>query len=125
MASGAFLFFLPLFTAFLLSLEIATDQGRITISLNNLDRAGFCRCCAAFISWKILYPVLCEQELNRDFVTDPDEEAFRKAHVKNPPGSRDVLRFDELMEEADGKNWRDELWGELDDLLGDDDELDL
>ena len=108
-----------------LSLEFASDQGRMSICLTNLDRADFCRYCAVFYHWKILYPVLCEQELNRDYRNDPYWETIDQRQAKISPGSRDILRFNELMEEADGKNWRDELWGDLDDLLGDDDELDL
>lgn len=108
-----------------LSLDIASDQGRMSICLTNLDRADFCRYCAVFYHWKILYSVLSEQELNRDFRNDPYWESIKQVQAKISPGSRDVLRFEELMEEADGKNWRDELWGDLDDLLGDDDELDL
>lgn len=110
---------------FQLSLEIATDQGRITICPKNLDRAAFCWCCAAFISWKILYPVLSEQELNRDFRVDPDEEAINIVHAKNPLGSRDRARFDELMEEADGKTGAMNFGATWTISWGDDDELDL
>jgi hypothetical protein len=109
---------------FQLSLEIAADQGRITICLNDLDRAAFCGYCAAFHSWKILYPILRETELNRTF-KDPEKEASNIFHSFNPPGSANFSRFDEMMAENRGENWRDELWGEFDDLLGDDEELDL